>query len=327
MPSYCMRFGGAGTVPPLAAVGGIDPRARPNVVILIHTLSLAIALALGITVALAAGPAIAQTEAMRAPLSAPPQRIVSLDLCTDQILVELVDRARIGAVTHLAADPAVSAIPQKAKGLPITHGAAEDVLRYNPDLVLAGPYGVSSTVSLLRRLGRNVVVVPQAPDMDGVRTSVRMIAAAVGEKGKGEALIAAFDSRLAGIPKPRTDRALKAIIYQIGGNVSGGGSLAESVLAAAGFHNMAAEYRLTRGGKVPLEALVANPPDLLVLSSAPDEYRTAIADNLRHPALRALRRTHDSIDLPWQLWLCGTPHVGEAVARLAEARARIEARR
>ena len=129
-------------------------------------------------------------------------RIVSLDLCTDQILVELVGRERIAAVTHLAADPAVSAIPAKAKGIPITHGAAEDVLRYDPDLILAGPFGVSATVNLLRRLKRNVVVVPQPPDLDGVRAAVRTVAAAVGERPKGEAMIAAFDRRLAGLAPP-----------------------------------------------------------------------------------------------------------------------------
>src|SRR5262245_20537950 len=75
-----------------------------------------------------------------------PRRIVSLDLCTDQMLVELVPRDRIAAVTHLAADPTVSAIPEKARGILITHGDAEDVLRLDPDLILAGPFGVRSTV-------------------------------------------------------------------------------------------------------------------------------------------------------------------------------------
>src|SRR5215831_17968551 len=64
----------------------------------------------------------------------PPTRVVSLDLCTDQLLIELAQRDRIAAVTHLAADPAVSAIPEKARGIPFTHGNAEDVLRYDPDL-------------------------------------------------------------------------------------------------------------------------------------------------------------------------------------------------
>jgi len=254
-----------------------------------------------------------------------PGRIVSLDLCTDQLLVELVHRDRIAAVTHLAADPAVSAIPEKARGIAITHGAAEDVLRYDSDLVLAGPFGVSATVNLLRRLGRNVVVVPLASDLAGIRDSVRAVAAAVGEGPKGEAMVAAFDRRLSRLAAP-AESPLTAVIYQIGGSVSGPGSLADAALAAAGFRNMSAAYRLSRGGQVPLESLIAQPPDLLVLSSQADEYRTVLADNLRHPALAILRQRRPSLELPWRHWLCGTPHIADAIERLAQARAGLEAR-
>lgn len=254
-----------------------------------------------------------------------PRRIVSLDLCTDQLLVELVDRARIAAVTHLAADPAVSAIPEKARGIPITRGAAEDVLRYDPDLVLAGPFGVSATVNLLRRLGRNVVVVPLPQTLDGVRAAVREVAAAVGAEANGETMIAEFDRRLGRLAAPAKSPPT-AVIYQIGGSVSGPGSLADAALAAAGFRNMSAAYRLTRGGQVPLESLVAKPPDLLVLASNPEEYRTALADNLRHPVISLLRQRGASLELPWRYWLCGTPHLADAIERLAEARASLEAR-
>jgi iron complex transport system substrate-binding protein len=256
----------------------------------------------------------------------PPSRIVSLDLCTDQLLIELVDRARIAAVTHLAADPAVSAIPDKARGLAITRGAAEDVLRYDPDLILAGPFGVAASVDLLRRLGRRLVIVPLPQDLGGVRTAVRTVAAAAGVEREGEAMIADFDRRLANLPASSAQALPTAVIYQIGGSVSGPGSLADAALAAAGYRNMAGDYRLTRGGQVPLELLLADPPDLLVLSSGADEYRTALADNLRHPALRLLRQRRASIELPWRHWLCGTPHIVEAVERLAEARAGIGAR-
>ena len=118
-----------------------------------------------------------------------------------------------------------------------------------------------------------------------------------------------------------------AVIYQIGGKVSGPGSLADAALAAAGFRNMSAAYRLTRGGQVPLESLVAEPPDLLVLASNAEEYRTALADNLRHPIIRLLRQRGASLELPWRYWLCGTPHIADAIEQLAQARAGIEARR
>jgi iron complex transport system substrate-binding protein len=257
-----------------------------------------------------------------------PSRIVSLDLCTDQLLVELAGRDRIAAVTHLLGDASVSAIPERARGIPITHGEAEDVLRYNPDLVLAGPFGVSPTVNLLRRLGRNVVVVPLPQDLDGVRTSVRAVAAAVGENAAGETMVAELDRRLAPLAvSARPASPPTAVIYQIGGSVSGPGSLADAALAAAGFRNMSADYRLSRGGQVPLEFLIAKPPDLLVLASAPEEYRTVLADNLRHPIIRLLRQRGASLELPWRHWLCGTPHIADAIERLAEARTHIEARR
>jgi iron complex transport system substrate-binding protein len=255
-----------------------------------------------------------------------PSRIVSLDLCTDQLMVELVPRERIAAVTHLAADPTVSAIPERARGILITHGGAEDVLRLDPDLVLAGPFGVRGTVDLLQRLGRRVVIVPQPQDLSGVRGAVEAVAEAVGETAKGAAMIADFDRRLAAIARRDAGPQPAAVIYQIGGSVSGPGSLADAALAVAGFRNAATSYRLTRGGQVPLEMLLADPPDLLVLSSAPGEYRTVLADNLRHPAIGILRREHASIELPWRHWLCGTPHIIDAVERLAAVRSRIEVR-
>ncbi len=259
--------------------------------------------------------------------AAKPGRIVSLDVCTDQLLIDLVEQDRIAAVTHLAADPLVSAVWDKAKGLTGTRGGAEDVLRHRPDLVLAGPYGVAPTVSLLRRLGAKVVVVPMAVDLDGVRAAVRTVAAAVGEQARGEAMIAELDRRLTAVASAKRGPQLAALVYQVGGVVSVNGSLADAALTAAGLRNKAAEYRLTRTGQVPLELLAAAPPDLLVLTSAPDEYRTVASDILRHPVLQRLRRQRPSVEIPWRLWLCGTPHIADAVVRLAEARAAIEARR
>jgi iron complex transport system substrate-binding protein len=256
-----------------------------------------------------------------------PQRIVSLDLCADQLLIGLVGRERIAAVTHLAADPEVSAGWEQAKGLPVTRGAAEDVLRHRPDLVLAGPFGVAPTVSLLRRLKANVVVVPMATDLAGVRAAVRVIAAAVGEAARGEAVISAFDRRLAEVKTEPHASAPSAVVYEVGGAVPLAGSLADAALTAAGFRNKAGSYRLTRGGQVPLELLAAGPPDLIILSSPADEYRTVVSDNLRHPALAALRRNHASAVVPWRMWLCGTPQIAETIVRLAQMRAGIEAQR
>lgn len=252
--------------------------------------------------------------------SALPQRIVSLNLCTDQILVDLVPRERIAAVSHLAADPLVSAVAEKAQGIPWTRGEAEIVLSYNPDLVLAGEFTTPATVALLERLGLNVIKVPLASDILGLHAVTRQIADAVGARDQAEVMLAEFDRRVSAAAPPAGAAAPSAVVYQVNGLASGPGSLADAVLRAAGLKNLAGELGLGPGGQLALEALVARPPDLVVLSGPITEYRAAVADNLRHPALAATMREHASVIVPWRLWLCATPHLAGAIERLAEDR-------
>jgi iron complex transport system substrate-binding protein len=252
------------------------------------------------------------------------QRIVSLNLCTDQILVDLVARERIAAVSHLAADPLVSAVADKARGIPWTRGEAEVVLSYRPDLVLAGEFTTPATVALLERLGLNVVKVPLASDIAGLHAVTRQIAEAVGARDQAEVALAEFDRRARAVAAPTGSPLPTAVVYQVNGLASGPGSLADAVLRAAGLRNLAGELGLGPGGQLALEALVAKPPDLIVLSGPVDEYRGAVADKLRHPALTAVMRQHVSITLPWRLWLCATPHLASAIERLATVRSTIE---
>ena len=113
------------------------------------------------------------------------------------------------------------------------------------------------------------------------------------------------------------------MLYQVNGIVAGIGSLADIAIMLAGFDNLAARLALGPTGTLPLETLVARPPDLLVLGHVAGEYRTAVADNLAHPALQRLLSTRPTLRLPQSLWLCGTTHWVEAVERLAAARRRL----
>ncbi len=272
-----------------------------------------VALAAGLT----AGPAGAHTPPK-------PQRIVSINLCADQILLDLVPRSRIRALSTLAADPSVSAAAEKASGIPTTRGDAETVLGFDPDLVLAGAFSTPATVALLERIGQRVEKIGLASDLPGVRASIRQIAIAVGERERGEALIEDLDRALGGTVSTSQGTTPSALIYQVNGLTSGAGNIADAMLRAAGFENHATHLRPGPGGTVPLETVLADPPDLLVLSGPSDEYRTVVADNVRHPALKALLRERASTIVPWRYWLCGTHHLVTAIRQLADMRRQFE---
>jgi iron complex transport system substrate-binding protein len=254
----------------------------------------------------------------------PPRRIVSLNLCTDQLLLDLVTPERIVGVSYLGTDRTLSADAARLEPFKKLKGTAEEVLALRPDLVIAGEYTTGATVDLLRRLGQTVLVVPMATDFDGMRATLRQIAAAVGEVERGEHVLQTFDDRLRAARSTVQSRPT-AIAYQVGSFVSGPESLLDAALTAAGYRNLARDLArdgaLGAGGRLPLEQLVTAPPDLLVLANSPNDFRTVLADNLRHPALQQLMQRRPSVHLPMPYWMCATPKIAEAVEILASMKA------
>lgn len=251
---------------------------------------------------------------------APPQRIVSLNLCTDQALL-LLAPDRIAALSVLASDPLLSVMATEASRHPAIRSDAEDVLRYDPDLVIAAPFAARATVDLLRSLGRRVIVTEAGQDIAGFKQTLRLIGREISLLEKAEGIITAFENDLAssllsGQPNDRPT----ALVLNFGGLPSGAGSLADTALSLAGYRNGAADYAASRSGAIPLEAIVARPPDLLVLGQEPDHYHTVRADNLRHPALATLLRDLPHTSVPQRLTMCALPQVTQAVRLLAAQR-------
>lgn len=286
-----------------------------------HAVRTLVAFAAGVFALVSVQTAVAADSA---PVVPPPQRIVSLNLCIDQILIDLVARERIAGLSFLAHDPSMSMVHRQASGIPGVQANAEQVLALNPDLVLASEWSATATVDLLRRLGRRVEIVPMASTFAEIRSLVRHLANLTGSERHGEHLVREFDQRLANVrsrlpsaPRPR------AVAMQVNSLAAGPGSLVDEVFHAAGFDNLAASLPRGRTGRLPLESLIAHPPDVIVLANSPDDFRTVLADNLRHPAFRALQSNRPVLHVPMREWLCGTPSIANAVERLASQHARV----
>ena len=228
-------------------------------------------------------------------------RIVSLNVCTDQLLMLLAPE-QVAALSILSRDPALSVVAEQAALVPVVRADAEAVLRLAPTLVLAGQYGAQATLAALERRGVPVLRVALPESFEAVRLQVTTVAAALGVPERGAALIATMDAALS---HPAVSRR-RALVWGARGWTSGPGTFTDAVLSAAGLDNAA------RGGMVGLEALLAHPPDLLVTATAPRTPSMA-TELLRHPALDALpRRT-----LPPAWLLCAGPWSAQAVHALA----------
>lgn len=246
-----------------------------------------------------------------------PVRVVSMNLCADELVLRLADRDQVLAVTYHARDPRGSTVATEAAGLPVTRGLTEEVVALRPDLVIAGAFTTRATVGMLRRVGSPVLELGVPADLDAVRTQIRQVAGALGHPERGEALVADLDARLASVT-PAT-RPLRALVLRPNAFTVAPGGLGDALIRAAGLVNVAAEIGRDRFGQVPLEAAVLANADLIVVDD-PAPGLPSLADTLlHHPVFRALARRHRTVAIPNRFWTCPGPQVAEVVARLAAA--------
>lgn len=252
---------------------------------------------------------------------AKPRRIVSLNLCADQLVLMLAEASNIAAVSYLSHDPASSHMASAARGFPTTRGRVEEILPLEPDLILAGRFTSQGAVAFLKRMGYRVAVLDPPEDFAGVRAQVRRVAALLDEAERGEALLSDMDRRLerAGRTAPAGGRRTAAF-YLPDGYAAGGGTPIHAVLAAAGFRNAAAELGVTGTAALPMERLIASDPDVLILGSFGDGGASIAEEKLRHPALAKSMKGKTLFRIPARLWVCPGPMLAGAVELLAEAR-------
>jgi iron complex transport system substrate-binding protein len=255
-------------------------------------------------------------------VGATPNRIVSLNLCTDTMLFELAERERIVSISALSRDPTLSMFAELAERIPVNHGLAEEVVSLDPDLVLVGTYTAVPTTLMLERLGFRVARFRPANSFAEFEDNFLRLAELIGRRDLAEARLATFKRRLASVAKPTSEPPVRAIIYQPSGYTPGARSLAGNILTAAGLTDVNTELGLEAGGFVPLENLVAVKPALVVTSEHNPRYPALAELVLSHPALVGKRAregpaaaTH--VVMSEKYWTCGSTFMADAVVELA----------
>jgi iron complex transport system substrate-binding protein len=248
-------------------------------------------------------------------VDAKPARIVSLNLCTDELVLRLAEPDRIASVTWLAREPGSSNVADAALRVEINHGFAEEVAAAKPDVVVAGRYTARTTVALLKRTGIPVIDFDVPRSIDDVRNQIRIMARLLGEQDEAERLIERMNHRLAAVAPPPTPRP-RAIVLNPNGTTVGRGTLVDEIMTRAGMDNVAAQLGIDSYGIVPLETVVTSNLDIIIVGASRDGPPAMAMEILRHPVLGKAAARITVVDLPMRLLACGGPTVVEAVERL-----------
>ncbi|NIJ65152.1 iron complex transport system substrate-binding protein [Sphingomonas leidyi] len=271
---------------------------------------------------LALGGAIswASTGAPTPPSAGKPKRIVSINLCADQLVLALADREQIAGVTRNATDAEMSGEAAKARGLPVLKNSAEQILAIDPDLIIGMPASRSAPMRALKGHSYNLLDLETANTVDEIYVSIRQTAAAVGHPERGDALVARMQAQLAGIGRPGGGKV--AAYYQRRGFMTGTGTLIDDLMRRMGLVNLAAKLGKPPLSQLSIEEMVAARPDYLIVESATDKVADQGTEMLHHPALAGIPR----ISIPQAWTVCGSPAYVDAARGMARQLARFQDR-
>ena len=249
---------------------------------------------------------LAISLALAAPATASPQRVASLNLCTDELLLALAAPEQIVSVTHLAQDPAETPLWQQARRYPRNDGSLLSVASMRPDLVVTMGGGARDRLRIAGRLGIATVDLSFAQTLADVEQGVRTLAGALGRSAAGEALLGRIAALRAGAPSSRLD----TIWLGGGGRTVSAQGLEAQWMALAGLRQ-----RPLQGDRVSLETLITRPPQVLLRSDYRQGQYSGAQRWLSHPVARRARGSR-TLATDGRRWTCMGPLLIDEIARL-----------
>jgi iron complex transport system substrate-binding protein len=244
-----------------------------------------------------------------------PQHVMSLSMCTDDLLLELLPPERVASVTYYSRDPGISYLWPQAAKVRINAGTVEEVLAERPDLVLAGTYTTPTARALLKKLHMPLLEVPPAVNFDDVRLVTRQVAHALDRDAVGEALIAKMDSTLQELAATKPAQVIRVAAWGEGGSSPGKGTMFDAILTAAGGTNIAVANDDAAYTSFDVEQLVMAHPDLIAYASNITDTPGLNTDLAQHPLIRKLYSGRE-VTYPSALYSCGVIESAQAAVAL-----------
>jgi len=196
--------------------------------------------------------------------AAPPRRVVSHTVGTDDLLLALADPGQIAALSHLSQDARFSPRVKDTAAYPtLRDSEAESILRFKPDLVLVTSYSRPEVITLLTRAKVPLLRFDRFESLDDAFANLRTLGQRLGQEARAEVVIRETQARVADLQRRlqgvKPVRALSVGFYPF---TAGSDTTFDDICRHAGALNVAAELKGHQ--PTPSEKLLLWNPEVLV---------------------------------------------------------------
>jgi iron complex transport system substrate-binding protein len=249
--------------------------------------------------------------------AAPPARVASMNLSSDEVLVEILPPGRLVSVTRWADAPGTSNVVGRVPPDVFRFQKAdmERLVALQPDLVVVSEYTDADFLKLIERSGMRYHRMQGLGSVAGVRAAILDLGRAVGALPEAERLVARYDATLADLRRRLAGVQKKRVLYWSGGMTAGADTAIGSLIEAAGGINVGRELGLS--GIVPPggERAFMSDPDVILVGTWPRAVESVKED----PLLSKLRAVREGriVVLPDELLVALSQYTADACWDLA----------
>ncbi|MBX7223659.1 MAG: ABC transporter substrate-binding protein [Blastocatellia bacterium] len=249
-----------------------------------------------------------------------PERIVSLTLSTDEILLEICPKSRIAALHEISLNPLYSNCVEASQAMPVHVPAdPERVLKLQPDLIFVASYSRAEALKLLAASGAPVFKFESFDSIEGIKQTIREIGYAVGEESGADGLVKKMEADLKQLAPLAAEAKPRVLAYSQGGASAAKNTVFDDCVRLAGGINLAAEKGLEGFPTISPETVLEWNPDFIVVGARPGEEAAVKRKLLENPALaqtKAAKLNH-IMTLDPRIQLTVSHHIVKCVQALA----------
>lgn len=188
------------------------------------------------------------------------------------MLMSMIDKSRIAALTYYVDDANVSNIAAEAKGVgKRTETNAEKIIALQPDLVLMDSMSDANVIKQLRDANITVFMLNIPSNIDEVKENLEILGKIVGEEAKAQEIIEWINQKLKvisdKIEQINDDQKQTVLDYSEMSSTSGKGTNFDDIVTRAGLINPVSRDGLEGWPELSKEMIIKYNPQIIILPS------------------------------------------------------------
>ena len=236
-------------------------------------------------------------------------RVVSTNVCIDNILINIFGTKNVVAVSNLVDDALYSQVKFLDPSIERISFDAEEILRLNPSLVLISNFSNHRVVNMLKDSGVKIVTVPFATKLSDISQNIQIVGTAIKQQTKAKIAADAIYQHI-GETMPKTGKF--ALHITSNNYIYGNNSLISDAIRYAGMATEEQDRFANKPGFYSIENIILSKPDYLIVDGSDEIGSLKFEHDRYHPALKVAFPPEHRIKIEPKLWSCAhqlTPQI------------------